>query len=147
MVLYGLFAPDGRRALTTSNDKMARIWDTTTGQPLTSSLSHDGLVRHAEFEPDGELVLTTTQENSVRVWETSNGLLLTPPRQYPGWWLEAATDHEASASWNLPLDLRPVADLHALAGLLSGHQIDGFGGLVPLAPDELKQRWAKLRGR
>src|SRR5205823_4085368 len=35
------FSPDGKRIVTASDDKTARVWDAQSGQPLTGPLKHD----------------------------------------------------------------------------------------------------------
>jgi hypothetical protein len=46
--------------------------------------------------------------------------------------------------WDLPKTDRPVADLISEAELLCGSRIDHTCALVPLAPDELLERWRAM---
>src|SRR5882762_9248504 len=52
------FSPDGKTALTGSQDQTARLWDTATGKPLGPPLWHGQLVGAVAFSPDGKTVLT-----------------------------------------------------------------------------------------
>jgi WD40 repeat protein/serine/threonine protein kinase len=52
------FSPDGRTALTGSEDGTVRFWDTRTGQPRGPHLELGQGVRIAKFSPDGNTVLT-----------------------------------------------------------------------------------------
>jgi hypothetical protein len=58
----------------------------------------------------------------------------------------ASTDGTARV-WELPDDDRPVEDLQLIARVLSGVQVDGTGGVVPLAGEELRQAFQALRAR
>jgi hypothetical protein len=40
-LLSASFSPDGRRVVTASADRTARVWDTTTGKPVGQPLQHD----------------------------------------------------------------------------------------------------------
>jgi WD40 repeat protein len=46
------FSPDGRRAVTASDDDTARLWDTATGKPIGEPMKHDKAVASAQFSPD-----------------------------------------------------------------------------------------------
>ena len=48
------FSPDGRTVATASDDTTAIIWDTTTGQPVTTLRGHTDWVRAVAFSPDGQ---------------------------------------------------------------------------------------------
>jgi len=63
------FAPDGKRALTTSQDKTVRLWDTATGAEVRRFEGHTEFVRRAAFHPDGKHALSGGRDGFVRMWE------------------------------------------------------------------------------
>jgi WD40 repeat protein len=80
------FSPDGRLVVVTGS-KTPQVWDTRTGQSLTSLVGH----RHdtqagATFSPDSRLVVTD-DETEFRVWQPQTGTLVAVlrPRLYPRW--------------------------------------------------------------
>src|SRR5512140_1865388 len=56
------FSPDGSRVITASDDHTARIWDATTGNPVSPPLQHQDGVHSAAFSPDGTRVVTTSSD-------------------------------------------------------------------------------------
>lgn len=69
------FSPDGRLAVTMSESNLARIWDTTTGQPVTvlKDLNQD-LVTTVAFDPRGSRLMTTAHSQAqAQVWDTRSG--------------------------------------------------------------------------
>ena len=69
----------GRRIVTASEDRSARVWDAAGGN-LIASLPHDDAVRHASFSPgDGRRVVTASLDGTARVWDASTGEPITPP--------------------------------------------------------------------
>lgn len=65
------FAPDGKRLLTGSDDKTARLWD--VGQRVElRRLAHPGAVRAVAFSPDGKRLATATGA-TVIAWDASTG--------------------------------------------------------------------------
>lgn len=67
------FSPDGKRIVTASWDKTARIWNAETGDPLYSPLQHSGRVHSAQFSPDGEWVATASLDQIAQVWNVRTG--------------------------------------------------------------------------
>ena len=65
-----VFAPDGKRVLTT-DDKSARMWDASSGQ-LLFTMSHGDTVHGAVFSPDGSRIITAGADGTVRIWNASN---------------------------------------------------------------------------
>jgi WD40 repeat protein len=78
------FSLDGKRIVTASEDKTARVWDAQTGQPLTEPLKHEGWVGSAQFSPDGKRIVTASLR-TARVWDAQTGQPLTGPLKHEGW--------------------------------------------------------------
>src|SRR5262249_2964088 len=82
-------------ALSTSQERpgqelytTARVWDLTTGKPLTPLMHHAVPVEHGLFSPDGRRALTislpTAGKVTLRLWDAETGRSLTPPLEHPG---------------------------------------------------------------
>ena len=69
------FSPDGKRALTTSKDQTAILWNLQNFKPM-ATLRHPAKVSRAVFSADGSMVLTESSEPKLRVWSAANGELL-----------------------------------------------------------------------
>jgi WD40 repeat protein len=70
LVLSAAFSPDGKRILTASQDKTARLWDPETGKPIGAPLTgHAGGVLSATFSPDGRRIVTASEDATVRLWD------------------------------------------------------------------------------
>ncbi len=67
------FSPDGRRVLTGSWDKTARVWDAATGKLVATLAGHDRAVTAVAFSPDGTRVLTRSEDTTARLWEAATG--------------------------------------------------------------------------
>jgi WD40 repeat protein/serine/threonine protein kinase len=71
-VVTARFSHDGRRLVTASHDRTARIWDAADGRPLVT-LALDGPALAAEFLPGDRSVLAATTTGTVTLWNASNG--------------------------------------------------------------------------
>jgi hypothetical protein len=67
-VLTAVFSPDGRRILTASFDRTARLWDAETGAPGPALRGHESAVWSAVFSPDGRWILTASADRTARLW-------------------------------------------------------------------------------
>jgi WD40 repeat protein/serine/threonine protein kinase len=72
------FSPDGRRIVTASRDKTARVWDTDTGEAVTPPLPHGDMVWRARFSPDGRRVLTACRDGKAQLWDARSGQAVGP---------------------------------------------------------------------
>jgi WD40 repeat protein len=68
-----VFAPDGGRILTASDDYTARLWD-RDGKPLAPLWGHTRYVDRAVFAPDGGRILTASHDNTARLWDRDGTL-------------------------------------------------------------------------
>lgn len=67
------FDRDGKRLLSASYDRTARVWDVTSGKVLRTLSMHSDFVLAAAFSPDGKHVFTGSKDRSVRMTEAESG--------------------------------------------------------------------------
>ena len=68
------FSPDGKRIVTASADKTARLWDAETGKPIGEPLAgHADQVLSAAFSPDGKRIVTASWDKTARLWDAETG--------------------------------------------------------------------------
>jgi WD40 repeat protein/serine/threonine protein kinase len=63
---------DGRR-LGVADRLSVRVWDTQTGQPVTSLVGHTSIVTALAFSPDGQSLATGSYDETARIWDATNG--------------------------------------------------------------------------
>jgi eukaryotic-like serine/threonine-protein kinase len=85
------FTSDGKRLITVSQDKTARVWDVATGRQLGKLEGHTAAVRGLVILPDGFRAVTAGWDGTVRLWDLDSGKEL---RQFVGhkgevWWVTA----------------------------------------------------------
>lgn len=72
-VTFALFSPDGKKIVTTSQDKSARIWDAESGRELRILKGHKGGIHYALFSPDGTRIVTASGDETARIWDVESG--------------------------------------------------------------------------
>ncbi len=72
-VLSVAFSPDGRRVVTGSEDKTAKVWDAQTGRELLTLKGHTESVSSVAFSPDGRRILTGSDDATAKVWDVETG--------------------------------------------------------------------------
>ena len=77
------FSPDGRRIVTGSQDRTARVWDAESGKPLGEAMRHENAVPAASFSPDGRRIVTGSQDRTARVWDVAVDLEAPLPAWIP----------------------------------------------------------------
>jgi tetratricopeptide (TPR) repeat protein len=58
--------------LVIASDNTARVWDATTGEPISPPLRHGDTVHQVWFSPDGQRLLTASADGTARVWNVPN---------------------------------------------------------------------------
>ncbi|MGE3807474.1 MAG: c-type cytochrome domain-containing protein, partial [Gemmataceae bacterium] len=72
-ILAVVLSPDGKRALTASEDHTARLWDLETGREIRPFAGHTDEVLAVAFSPDGKRVLTGSADRTARLWDPASG--------------------------------------------------------------------------
>ena len=78
----GAFSPDGSRLVTTSEDGVARVWETASGRKLATFQGNGDPIYSVAFSPEGrwiangEWVTNSAQASAASVWEAATGRLL-----------------------------------------------------------------------
>jgi WD40 repeat protein len=67
------FSPDGKRIVTASYDRTARIWDAATGREIMQLSGHTDRLRSASFSPDGRYIVTGSHDKTARIWDATTG--------------------------------------------------------------------------
>jgi WD40 repeat protein len=81
------FSSDGKRVVTASTDKTARLWDDETGAAIARLRGHEELVWSAAFSPDGKRVVTASDDKTARLWDGETGAAIATLRGHedPVW--------------------------------------------------------------
>ncbi len=64
---------DGSRALSASDDKTLRVWDTASGECLYTLKGHSKEVRGCSLSADGHLAFSISTDSRVILWDTRSG--------------------------------------------------------------------------
>jgi eukaryotic-like serine/threonine-protein kinase len=70
------YSPDGRRIVTGSRDKAAKVWDAETGREIFTLAGHTDFVYRVAYSPDGRRIVTGSWDKTAKVWDATTGRLL-----------------------------------------------------------------------
>lgn len=70
------YSPDGKRIITTSLDKIARVWS-SEGELLYTLAGHEDYVNMGTFSSDNKYILTSSNDKTVKLWNNEGKELFT----------------------------------------------------------------------
>ncbi len=128
--------PDGRTAVSGSDDKTVRVWDLEAGRLTATLEGHTGEVWGVAVTPDGRLAVSGSYDNTVRVWDLEAGRLAATLKGHTRavWGMAVTPDGRTAISGSVDKTVR-VWDLEAgrLTATLEGHTDRVYG--VAMTPD------------
>ncbi|MDR3284642.1 MAG: hypothetical protein LBS97_05650, partial [Treponema sp.] len=62
-----VYSPDGRRAVTASDDKTIRIWDAASGRELRTLAGHSDRVGSLAVSPDGKQIASGSNDATIKL--------------------------------------------------------------------------------
>ena len=62
------YSADGSRLVTGSSDRIVRVWDAASGEPLGGPLRHTDSVTAIDIDVHGRFVVTACEDGTVRLW-------------------------------------------------------------------------------
>jgi WD40 repeat protein len=65
------FTPDGKRLLTCSRDKTAKVWDLAAKESTLTFPDHQNPVYGLAVKPDGKVAISGGEDNQIRYWNTT----------------------------------------------------------------------------
>ncbi len=72
-VISVAFSPDGKLALSGSEDNTLKLWEVASGRELRTFKGHSNSVLSVAFSPDGELALSGSWDSTIRLWNIQTG--------------------------------------------------------------------------
>ena len=70
------YSPDGKRIVTVSMDKTAKVWEAQTSQGLMTLTGHGSRVGSAAYSPGRHRIATASRDGLVQIYNTDTDELL-----------------------------------------------------------------------
>lgn len=67
------FSSDGHSVVSSSREKVLKLWDVETGQKLRTFVGHSDWVTSVAFSPDDQTILSSSDDKTLRLWEVATG--------------------------------------------------------------------------
>jgi WD40 repeat protein len=67
------FSPDGKQAISGSNDKTLKLWDVASGSVIRTFSGHSSWVYSAAFSPDGKQAISGSNDKTLKLWDIASG--------------------------------------------------------------------------
>jgi hypothetical protein len=70
------FSPNGKNALSGSEDSTLKLWDVMTGREVRTLSGHSRTVGAVAFAPDGRTALSGSEDMTLKLWNVGTGEML-----------------------------------------------------------------------
>jgi hypothetical protein len=67
------FSPDGKYALSGSDDKTMKLWEISSGRKIRTFQGHTDRVNSVAFSPDGKYALSGGWSGAIVIWDVASG--------------------------------------------------------------------------
>ncbi|MDT9266886.1 WD40 repeat domain-containing protein, partial [Limnospira sp. PMC 1223.20] len=78
-------APDGKRAVSASDDNTLKLWDLETGTELATLTGHSDDVNAVVIAPDGKRAVSASDDKTLKLWDLETGTELATLRGHSDW--------------------------------------------------------------
>jgi WD40 repeat protein len=148
------FSSDGRQVVTvTGVGGQVRVWEATTGLPLTPPLASAGFVRVVRFSRDGQF-LAVGGSNGVQVWDVLTGQPLGPTLgpdvavedlEFTPDCTRLLVSGNKAGWWDLEPNPQPLEQVQLWSQFLAGVAVDETGAAKSLDLTAVRSAWRNLR--
>lgn len=149
---WPLLSPDGRRLVTVGANQF-RLWDATTGEPLTPTQQTDDNINVVSYSDDGVWLLVAGAKRG-QIFATRTGRPVALPVSWGRFVKHVALVAEKGKLqilegsemgelrvWDFSPVKAPLSELQNLAQVLSSRRIDETRSVVPLTRQAFKDAW------
>jgi WD40 repeat protein len=77
--------PDGRHAVSGSDDRTLRVWDLESGHTLRTLQGHESYVAAVVVTPDGRRAISGSWDHTLRVWDLESGKIVRTLQGHTGY--------------------------------------------------------------
>jgi WD40 repeat protein len=78
------FSPDGKSLVSYSDYNAIRVWDVSSGKPLSEIMRHEDKITSVKFSPDGRWLASASLDYTVKIWDAKTGQLISIPIRHEG---------------------------------------------------------------
>ncbi|AFZ14017.1 WD40 repeat-containing protein [Crinalium epipsammum PCC 9333] len=125
--------PNGKTAVSGSEDNTLKVWDLQTGTALSTFIGHNDSVIAVAITPDGKTAVSGSEDNTLKVWDLQTGTALSTFIGHSFWAITA--DGKTAVSGSSDDNTLKVWDLQTGTALSTFIGHNDFVRAVAITPD------------